>query len=566
VTVLEENEDDDEEDCGSFALAQDANKPAIPKAKLLQFHENQRPAYWGTWTKKSDFVSGRKPFGQDKDRFDYEYDSDEEWEEEPEGESLSDNEEDKDEEKEGGEDEYEVDNDFFVPHGYLSDEENERGEDEVFDPEKEKEKLKLKGEEFEAEHKKKNNKKKMHKTWGVFYEGDATVTEAAACQLIRILSPYSGILVSNNNAPIDTGVSLTGSCNGSPSGLDDVMESAKVKAGKGAVKTVPVEALPDVVKLVHGNPNNKLFLAKEFIEFWSRKQKEQVSPEEVGTPCASPGNAMSKRQMVKKIEEIAEFRSDPAGGRKWFVKEEFLKGVEDVSPSNTWDYILDPPNANTPAGSRPVSPNGKASTVAAPSPANLITKFAKVLSAEEKEAQRVKKEKEAQELKEKKEAKKKLEDEAAAKAAKEKEAEVEVLAISSPSVPTGIAKFTKVLSAEEKAKILEKSSVKKNPISALIANDSPKPSPKPAKRKSNLGKDESPVQLKRALNGVKAVKKNSPKASPITVKKTSTQPTASPIAIKRKPNVIANLPSKVSPSPVRSSPRKKEPVEEIIIE
>ena len=142
VTVLEENEDDDEEDCGSFALAQDANKPAIPKAKLLQFHENQRPAYWGTWTKKSDFVSGRKPFGQDKDRFDYEYDSDEEWEEEPEGESLSDNEEDKDEEKEGGEDEYEVDNDFFVPHGYLSDEENERGEDEVFDPEKEKEKFK----------------------------------------------------------------------------------------------------------------------------------------------------------------------------------------------------------------------------------------------------------------------------------------------------------------------------------------------------------------------------------------------------------------------------------------
>ena len=143
VTVLEENEDDDEEDCGSFALAQDANKPAIPKAKLLQFHENQRPAYWGTWTKRSDFVSGRKPFGQDKDRFDYEYDSDEEWEEEPEGESLSDNEEDKDEEKEGGEDEYEVDNDFFVPHGYLSDEENERGEDEVFDPEKEKEKFKL---------------------------------------------------------------------------------------------------------------------------------------------------------------------------------------------------------------------------------------------------------------------------------------------------------------------------------------------------------------------------------------------------------------------------------------
>ena len=25
----------------------------VPRAKLLQFHTNQRPAYWGTWTKKS---------------------------------------------------------------------------------------------------------------------------------------------------------------------------------------------------------------------------------------------------------------------------------------------------------------------------------------------------------------------------------------------------------------------------------------------------------------------------------------------------------------------------------
>ena len=31
----------------------------VPRAKLLQFHANQRPAYWGTWTKQSAFVSGR---------------------------------------------------------------------------------------------------------------------------------------------------------------------------------------------------------------------------------------------------------------------------------------------------------------------------------------------------------------------------------------------------------------------------------------------------------------------------------------------------------------------------
>merc|ERR1712176_896364 len=129
VQVLDEADDDDEESCGAarfLSRAQNLEVPVIPKAKLLQFHENQRPAYWGTWTKKSSFVSGRKPFGLDKERFDYDYESDDDWEEEEEGESLSDEEKDKDEDKEENEDDYEVDNEFFVPHGYLSDEEEER--------------------------------------------------------------------------------------------------------------------------------------------------------------------------------------------------------------------------------------------------------------------------------------------------------------------------------------------------------------------------------------------------------------------------------------------------------
>uniref|UniRef100_A0A3B5ADW5 Chromatin assembly factor 1 subunit A n=1 Tax=Stegastes partitus TaxID=144197 RepID=A0A3B5ADW5_9TELE len=57
--------------------------------KLLKFHENYRPAYWGTWSKKSSHISPRCPLRQDKDLLDYEVDSDEEWEEEEPGESLS---------------------------------------------------------------------------------------------------------------------------------------------------------------------------------------------------------------------------------------------------------------------------------------------------------------------------------------------------------------------------------------------------------------------------------------------------------------------------------------------
>ena len=96
-------------------------KPKRVRAKLLQFCENQRPPYWGTWTKRSKCVGPRRPLGQDKEAFDYEYDSDDDWEEEPaEGESLSDEEKDKeDEETEEDKDAEEEDDGFFVGHGVL---------------------------------------------------------------------------------------------------------------------------------------------------------------------------------------------------------------------------------------------------------------------------------------------------------------------------------------------------------------------------------------------------------------------------------------------------------------
>lgn len=95
------------------------------RAKLLQFVENNRPAYFGTWRKTSRSVSGRRPFAKDLDQFDYDLDSDDEWEEEEKGEELkdSDSEERVDDEEEDNDD-YEID-EFFVPHGHLSDDENQ---------------------------------------------------------------------------------------------------------------------------------------------------------------------------------------------------------------------------------------------------------------------------------------------------------------------------------------------------------------------------------------------------------------------------------------------------------
>ncbi|CAG8450132.1 15669_t:CDS:2 [Dentiscutata erythropus] len=42
--------------------------------KLLQFEENYRPPYYGTWTKSSKIISGRRPFAKDTSILDYEYD------------------------------------------------------------------------------------------------------------------------------------------------------------------------------------------------------------------------------------------------------------------------------------------------------------------------------------------------------------------------------------------------------------------------------------------------------------------------------------------------------------
>ena len=59
---------------------------------------------------------------------------------------------------------------------------------------------------------------------------------------------------------------------------EETTESAKVKnSSKGAkAKTVPEEAIPDLIKLLHGNTNTKMFLAGEFIEFWKKTSEGEI--------------------------------------------------------------------------------------------------------------------------------------------------------------------------------------------------------------------------------------------------------------------------------------------------
>ena len=363
----------------------------------MKFHENQRPAYWGTWASKTTKVIGpRRPFAKDEDHFEYDYDSDDDWEEEEEGEDLD--EMDKEDQEEKDKDDYEVDNDFFVPHGYLSDGEEEKDEDEVFDPEAAKHKLKLREQEFEAEQKKKTKELKP-RLWGCYWEESSMDT--AANQLIRVLTGFSGIIDGNNNGPIETGFSKVEGedTNENLEKVGEETDSPDPASGKkkGAkARPFSEEALPDLVRLVHRNPNSKNFLVKEFQKFWRSKGSEE---EDVGTNLV---DRISNRALVNKILEVAAWTRQ---GMLWIVRDEVLEkvGMKADAP-NEWKYQLEPSNArNTEKQEKEV--NCSASASPAPSPAaSLITKFAKVMTAEEREERRVKMEKEAVLAKEKREA------------------------------------------------------------------------------------------------------------------------------------------------------------------
>ncbi|XP_077276010.1 uncharacterized protein LOC143904899 [Temnothorax americanus] len=331
---LEAKEDDDiilldEDNVGSSNIITDTHNLEKHRPKLLQFNENRRPPYWGTWRKRSNVLNSRRPFARDKKWFDYEIDSDDEWEEEEPGESLKGSDDEKDEEN-PEDDEYDVDNEFMVPHGYLSDEEARADEEEIEDmsPQTQKLKLKLLGEQFEAERNAKTYKLKP-KIIGCIWQGpENSFPESVPPKVKEFLSARQAWV---NNIPIIFP---------SASPEEDISTNAECKTPthqsvRGAKKTkFPDEALPDLIRLVHGNRHGRHGLMREFMTFWSKKG----------------GSHLSKVSVLSKINEIADRIACPEEGPMhlkscWYVPEnirkQYLPDVE-LSLPNRWKYILTP--------------------------------------------------------------------------------------------------------------------------------------------------------------------------------------------------------------------------------
>ncbi|CAH1109183.1 unnamed protein product [Psylliodes chrysocephalus] len=227
-------------------ICEDKSSLQRHRAKFLYFHENRRPAYYGTWRKESKFVLPRKPFGEDKKLLNYEEDSDDDWEEEEQGESLNGSEDEADKEIEDEKDDYEVDNEFFVPHGHLSDDEVDDEEMARLSPDSLKQKLKLLKEEFDQDMKLKTLKLKPRSIGCIWYNKEGTNVEDPVnkyLQPLAIITRHTQIIIKSRI---------------------DIASLVKEKRNK-VIKELDPELIPSLLKIIHGSSKKKSMLVEQFL-------------------------------------------------------------------------------------------------------------------------------------------------------------------------------------------------------------------------------------------------------------------------------------------------------------
>jgi len=297
VVVIDDNSnmaDDDDDDDDTENEDDVCDEKYLYISKLLQFSENTRPPYYGTWRKKSKLISGRKPFRKDPDVFNYDVDSDEEWIDEP-GENLSDAADEDEEETEETEDDQDG---FFVPHGYLSDDEGIKDDPEEDDEENDKsddkpksstadsnneDKLKLKVCTFERRF----SRIKHHKPIciGITYTQNVDGVDAILKDYMKV-TLFKSVAEEKEKEKDDEDDMEVGS-----------PETAKTTANTPANNipmTVPEEAMPLLIKFVHGNVKGLTVMITKFREYWNPFAKSSEN-----------GKQISKRQLEKKIQSIA---------------------------------------------------------------------------------------------------------------------------------------------------------------------------------------------------------------------------------------------------------------------
>ncbi|XP_058714322.1 chromatin assembly factor 1 subunit A [Poecile atricapillus] len=322
------------------------------RMKLLQFSENHRPAYWGTWNKRTALIRARNPWAKDTKLLDYEVDSDEEWEEEEPGESLSHSEEDDEEE---GEDEDEDDG-FFVPHGYLSEDE---GVTEECDPENQKVRQKLKAKEWDeliAKGKRFHvlQPVKIGCVWERAAQDSSTNTD------LKVLQQFTACVL---DPPVPE------------------EEQQTQKCSKKRAKDQQI--LGHLLPLLHGNVHGSKVIIQEFQECCRRGRFSDGSPPAAQPPAGEDGGVPSKARLKRIISENSVYEKRPEFRMCWYVHAEVLRsfGHERLPVPCRWSYVTQVPCAGRDEGGtvpavpapQPTPPAAKRKAMASMS----ITKFMK---------------------------------------------------------------------------------------------------------------------------------------------------------------------------------------------
>ncbi|XP_009999188.1 PREDICTED: chromatin assembly factor 1 subunit A [Chaetura pelagica] len=305
------------------------------RMKLLQFCENHRPAYWGTWNKKTSVIHPRNPWSKDSKLLDYEVDSDEEWEEEEPGESLSHSEGDDEEE---GEDE-DDDDGFFVPHGYLSEDE---GVTEECDPENQKVRQKLKAKEWDELMAK---GKRLHVLQpvkiGCVWEGPGKDSSSSAD--LKVLQQFTACV------------------------LDSLGPEEEQQIQKGSKRRAKdQQILAQLLPLLHGNVNGSKAIIQEFQECCRQGLFSEVvaaadgsdnsptspHPSRPQTPVGEDSGVPSKARLKRIISENSVYEKRPEYRMCWYVHSEVLKSLdqEHLPVPCQWNYVTQVPSAGKEEG------------------------------------------------------------------------------------------------------------------------------------------------------------------------------------------------------------------------
>lgn len=234
------------------------------------------------------------------------------------------------------EDDYDIDNEFFVPHGHLSDEEMQHEDEdlEMFDndPENQKIKLKIIQEEFTNEMKKKTYKLKPRLIGMIWENADGSQPSNCSIGVWEKLQSYAA-LFEGVSVKVQPKSSSTNNINEANSDDENLNKASNVRRLKIRDRDVP-----DLIRLINGNTHSCNFLIKEFQAYIAKTNAMQ--------------RPFSNASIRNKIKELAVWQACPEEGPMykklcWYVPRDVCTtwNVDDSTFPNTWQYTVEPRKA-----------------------------------------------------------------------------------------------------------------------------------------------------------------------------------------------------------------------------